>query len=59
MKSKIEMSDNSGSLTVFTGLPASGKTTTLINTLTQAKTSGKEVALFLSNEHYERSFTHT
>ncbi len=41
------------SLWVFTGLPATGKTTQLIETMLATKKQGKEVKLFLSNEHHE------
>jgi len=47
------MSKYEGSLTAFTGLPATGKTTTLIETMKEAREQGREVKLFLSNEDYE------
>jgi len=41
------------SLHVFTGLPASGKTSAIINAMRERKDSGGEVVLVLSSEHEE------
>ena len=38
---------------VYTGLPATGKTSTLIKTMREKETAGGKVELFLSSEHEE------
>ena len=47
------MTTNKSLLNVFTGLPATGKTTKLIQNMKAAKDAGGDVKLFLSSEHYE------
>lgn len=47
------MTTNKQMLNIFTGLPATGKSTKLIENMRAAKEAGKDVKLFLSNEHHE------
>lgn len=47
------MTNNKSLLNVFTGLPATGKTTKLIHNMQAAQAADRNVKLFLSSEHYE------
>lgn len=40
-------------ITIYTGLPGTGKTTALINTMEEHQNAGGKVVLFLSSEHEE------